>query len=553
MKGKRKVPVMAQMRMPFVEALEAYAKEKFVPFHTPGHKLGQGASPKLRAWLENSLPLDLGVMYALDDLHEPEGSLAEAQALAADLYGAEYTWFSINGTTALIEAMILGTVTADDEIIIPREAHRSVMGGLILSGAKPVYLPGCFDTRWGVTVGTTVEEVRAVIKAHPKAKAILLVYPNYYGIGIDIEEIVAEAHRHGLAVLVDEAHGAHLPFSEVLPIEALAAGADAVAQSTHKLAGSLTQTSMLHIQGKRLSKRRFTQAFQILQSTSPHYVFLASLDIARHQLAMEGDHLVGHAVQLAKKLRRELREIPGIAVPEQADFAQWGIKNFDCTKVMIDFSHLGLNGREAETRLRAKRIEVELIQANHVLVLITIGDTETSIAALVEAVREISDEVRAASIDGLSVSNQAYRAPGDAPDNTGRPVSVSLAENIVSKAWVQPDVKLYEAMDASDSIVRSGMALPEPVVRLTPREAFQSERRRIAWSEALGRISAETITYYPPGIPFLSAGEEITPAVLGYVKAQQVAGFVPNGAADKTLQTVLIVASPEAERETLHG
>ena len=248
-----------QTKQPFTEALEAYAKEHFVPFHTPGHKIGVGAPSLLKDWMGPALPYDLGVMYALDDLHEPEGCLKEAQELAADLYGADYTWFSINGTTAAIQTMIMGTVGEGDTVIIPREAHRSVIGGLMLSGAKPVYLEGRFDERWGVPLGTTPDEVRQVLTAHPEAKALVLTYPNYYGIAVHIKAIVDIAHERGVIVLVDEAHGPHLPFGDRLPIEALAAGADVVAQSTHKLTGSLTQTSMLHVKGHRVDVRNITR------------------------------------------------------------------------------------------------------------------------------------------------------------------------------------------------------------------------------------------------------------------------------------------------------
>ncbi|MDU1398095.1 MAG: aminotransferase class I/II-fold pyridoxal phosphate-dependent enzyme, partial [Veillonella parvula] len=302
-----------QEKMPFVEALESYKEQHFVPFHTPGHKIGVEAPQLLKNWMGPALPYDLGVMYALDDLHEPERELKEAQDLTAELYGADCCWFSINGTTALIEAMIMGTVGPDEIIIIPREAHRSVISGLVLSGAKPVYMDCDFDERWGIPLGVSLENAIKSMDAHPEAKAILLVYPNYYGVGIDIVNIIQEAHKRELIVLVDEAHGPHLPFSESLPIEATEAGADLVAQSTHKSVGSLTQTSWLLGQGKKIDKRRITQMHQMLQSTSPNYIFLASLDMARHQLATAGNDLVSRAVELSMYLREELNKISGIA------------------------------------------------------------------------------------------------------------------------------------------------------------------------------------------------------------------------------------------------
>lgn len=488
-----------QDKMPFVEALELYKDQHFVPFHTPGHKIGGEAPILLKDWMGPALPYDLGVMYALDDLHEPERELKEAQDLTAELYGAEYCWFSINGTTALIEAMIMGTVGPDETIIIPREAHRSVISGLVLSGAKPVYMDCNFDERWGIPLGVSLVNAIKTMEAHPEAKAILLVYPNYYGIGVDIVNIVKEAHKRGLIVLVDEAHGPHLPFSESLPIEAIEAGADLVAQSTHKSVGSLTQTSWLLGQGKKIDKRRITQMHQMLQSTSPNYIFLASLDMARHQLATEGKDLVRRAVELSAYLREKLNTIFGIATMEYTDI-QETIINYDSTKVLIDAKGLGLTGVEFEHLLRNHRIEVELVQANHVSVLITIGDTKESVDILIKAVRAVSDDVLR---------------------DSSRIRSIDVAG-------------LYEP--SSESAL-----LPEPQVCVTPRNAMYANREQVPLKEALHRIAGETIAYYPPGIPCVAVGEEISDSVLQYIENRKALGYVPNGADDMTLETIWVL------------
>ena len=485
--------------MPFVEALESYKEQHFVPFHTPGHKIGVEAPQLLKDWMGPALPYDLGVMYALDDLHEPERELKEAQDLTAELYGADDCWFSINGTTALIEAMIMGTVGPDETIIIPREAHRSVISGLVLSGAKPVYMDCQFDERWGIPLGVSLEDAVRTMEAHPEAKAILLVYPNYYGVGVDIVKIVKEAHKRGMIVLVDEAHGPHLPFSENLPVEAIEAGADLVAQSTHKSVGSLTQTSWLLGQGERINKRRITQMHQMLQSTSPNYIFLASLDMARYQLATEGKALISRTVELSLYLRHELNKISGITTMEYIDI-QERVVNYDCTKVLIDAKALGLTGIEFERMLREHCIEVELVQAHHVLVLITIGDTKASVDALIKAVKTVSDEVL----------NGSYTTDHSLEGNF----------NVLSK----------------DSAV-----LPEPVVRVTPRNAMYAEREQVPLSAALHRIAGETIAYYPPGIPCVAVGEVISESVLQYIENRKALGYVPNGADDMTLETIWVL------------
>ena len=488
-----------QERMPFVEALESYKEQHFVPFHTPGHKIGVEAPQRLKDWMEPALLYDLGVMYALDDLHEPEGELKEAQDLTAELYDADYCWFSINGTTALIEAMIMGVVGPDETIIIPREAHRSVISGLVLSGAKPVYMDCQFDDRWGIPLGVSEGDAIKTIDAHPEAKAILLVYPNYYGVGIDIVKIVKEAHKRGMVVLVDEAHGPHLPFSENLPVEAIAAGADLVAQSTHKSVGSLTQTSWLLGQGERINKRRITQMHQMLQSTSPNYIFLASLDMARHQLATVGEDLVSRTVALSLYLRNELHKIPGITTMEYRDIED-RVANYDCTKVLIDAKELGLTGVAFERMLREHRIEVELVQAHHVLVLITIGDTKESITALIQAVQAISDAV-------LSTSHESNKTPD---------------ENL-------------------QNLSKHSVVLPEPIVRVTPRNAMYANREQVRLQDALHRIAGETIAYYPPGIPCVAVGEVISESVLQYIENRKALGYVPNGADDMTLETIWVL------------
>ena len=488
-----------QERMPFVEALESYKKQHFVPFHTPGHKIGVEAPPLLKDWMGPALPYDLGVMYALDDLHEPEGELKEAQELTAELYGADCCWFSINGTTALIEAMIMGAVGPDETIIIPREAHRSVISGLVLSGAKPVYMDCQFDERWGIPLGVSLDDAVKTMDAHPEAKAILLVYPNYYGVGVDIVNIVKEAHKRGMIVLVDEAHGPHLPFSNILPIEAIAAGADLVAQSTHKSVGSLTQTSWLLGQGEKINKRRITQMHQMLQSTSPNYIFLASLDMARHQLATVGKELVSRTVELSLYLRNELKKISGITTMEYRDIKD-RVTNYDCTKVLIDAKELGLTGVVFEQMLRKQRIEVELVQAHHVLVLITIGDTKASVDALIKAVKTVSDEV----LHGSYTTN--YSLDGD-----------------------------------FDVLGKGSAVLPDPVVRVTPRNAMYAEREQVPLSAALHRIAGETIAYYPPGIPCVAVGEVISESVLQYIENRKALGYVPNGADDMTLETIWVL------------
>ena len=528
-----------QHRLPFVESLETYKQQHMVPFHTPGHKIGVGAPTLLTEWMGPALPYDLGLMYAIDDYHEPERELLEAQQLAAQAFGADHTWFSINGTSGAIQMMIMSAVKEGDSIIIPREAHCSVHNSLVLSGAKPIYMRGRFHQRWGIPVGVTTEEAIATMDAHPEAKAIVLVHPNYYGIGVDVKRIVEEAHERHMIVLVDEAHGPHLMPSLGMPAPALESGADLVAQSTHKLLGSLTQTSMLHGQGTHIDVNRIQRLQQILMSTSPNYIFLASLDMARHQWATEGQALMKQTLELARILRRALNEIPGIACPGHEDIE--GAFSFDETKIIIDAKNLGLTAQELERELRQHRIEVELMKAYHVLLLITIGDTETSIQQVIEAVQGISDmysyKLQGTIKDGRAHGEQHNIGLHDQNNNT--PLNVMNNKKDSTKHTVTNSV-IGDVYALNDSDAGAMETLPTPVVALSPRQAFYAEMEEIPLEEALGRISGETITYYPPGIPCLGVGETITEDVLTYIEQKQRDGYVPNGARDRQLKTILV-------------
>lgn len=534
-----------QNRLPFVESLEQYKEQHMIPFHTPGHKIGVGAPTLLTEWMGPALPYDLGLMYAIDDYHEPECELLEAQQLAAQAFGADHTWFSINGTSGAIQMMIMSAVKEGDSIIIPREAHCSVHNSLVLSGAKPIYMKGRFHPRWGIPVGVTAEEAIATMDAHPEAKAIVLVHPNYYGIGVDVKRIVEAAHERHMLVLVDEAHGPHLVPSLGMPVPALASGADLVAQSTHKLLGSLTQTSMLHGQGPRIDVDRIQRLQQILMSTSPNYIFLASLDMARHQWVTEGQSLMKGTLNLARTLRRALNEIPGIASPSVEDIE--GAFSLDETKIIIDAKNLGLTAQELERELRARHIEVELMKAYHVLLLITIGDTDTSIQQVLEAVQGISDMY----INTLKGTAQGCRAHEqqhntgllEQGNNTSFDVIHSTKNTIENS--IRDSVDDVHVTDDTNVDTSTMEALPTPVVALSPRQAFYAEMETIPLEEALGRISGETITYYPPGIPCLGVGETITEEVLAYMKQKQRDGYVPNGARDRQLQTILVCKDGE--------
>ena len=278
-----------QKKMPLVAAMLKYKKEQVYPFHTPGHKGGRGMEPLLAGELgAGALQMDVSLMAELDDIHCPEGCIAAAQTLAAQLYGSDRCFFAVNGTTQAIQAMLMTAVKPGGKVLIPRNAHRSVAGGLLLGDLEPVYVLPQFDAVFGINTQVTAGQVEEALQKDPSIKAVFLTSPNYYGQAADIKTIAQIAHKYGAALLVDEAHGPHLGFSELLPPSSMECGADACAQSTHKILGAMTQCSMLHVQGRRLDLKRAADVMSLLTTTSPNYLLMASLDAARFQLATGG-------------------------------------------------------------------------------------------------------------------------------------------------------------------------------------------------------------------------------------------------------------------------
>ncbi len=489
------MPAFSQEDTPLLAAMKRYVDDGVIPYHTPGHKQGKGMHPRLESIVGlPALALDLALMPELDDLHEPHGCIKAAQDLAAELYGADHSFFVVNGTTGGIYAMILTIAGPGDKIIVPRNAHRSIIGGVILNGAIPVFMNPEVDRELGLAMGVTPETVEEAVHRHPDAKGVLIINPTYYGVATDLRRIVDIVHDHNMPVVVDEAHGPHLHFSRRLPLQALDAGADICAQSTHKIVGALTQCSMVHCREGRVSVPRLKAMLQLVQSTSPNYILMASLDVARMQLATEGRELVERAVDLAAWARAEINMIPGLYCFGADKIGMPGVYGFDPTKVTVTVKGLGLRGAEAERILRNEYgVQVELSDMYNVLFLITMGDGEAEAQAMVAALQKL-----AANHSGkhdFSVVEDAY--------STGFP------------------------------------AVPEQV--LSPRQALFGHTKTIPFKQAAGRICAEIITFYPPGIPLLCPGERISEEVITYCQRLQEAGLHISGPEDYMLKTVKVV------------
>ena len=302
---------LSQYETPLFTGLVEHAKKNPVQFHIPGHKKGKGMDPEFREFIgENALSIDLINIAPMDDLHQPKGIIKQAQDLAAEAFGADHTFFSIQGTSGAIITMIMTVCQPKDKIIVPRNVHKSVMSAIILSGAIPIFINPEIDKNLGISHGITIDQVEKTLQEHPDAKGLLVINPTYFGIAADLKQIVDTAHSYNIPVLVDEAHGVHIHFHDELPLSAMQAGADMAATSVHKLGGSMTQSSILNIKEGLISVNRVQSILSMLTTTSTSYILLASLDAARRQLATKGREMLDKAIKLANYTRDAINEIP---------------------------------------------------------------------------------------------------------------------------------------------------------------------------------------------------------------------------------------------------
>ncbi|MBD2576559.1 aminotransferase class I/II-fold pyridoxal phosphate-dependent enzyme [Oscillatoria sp. FACHB-1406] len=486
------------MRMPFLEMLRSRAEQPDAPFYAPGHKRGRGISPELANWWgEAVFAADLPELPELDNLFAPEGVIEEAQTLAAKTFGAERTWFLANGSTCGIIAAILATCGPGDKIILPRNVHQSAIAGLILSGATPIFIAPEYDPALDLVLNITPEAVEAALKENSDVKAVLVVYPTYQGICCDLHAIAKLAHHHHIPLIADEAHGAHFAFHPDLPPSALAAGADISIQSTHKVLGAMSQASMLHLHSPptglcckaRIDAPRLSLALQLVQSSSPSYLLLASLDAARQQMAITGRALMEKTLALSDRAYREISQIPGLSVLESPASPQPGFFNRDATRLTVFTAALGLDGFTADEILRQQfHVTAELPLPQHLTFILSLGNDESDIEALIHAFGELARNPR----------EGAMLAPLPVP------------------------------------------SAPASAV-MTPRKAFFAPRETLPLEDAAGRISAELICPYPPGIPVLLPGEIVTKDAIDFLQQILALGGCITGCSDSTLKTIQVI------------
>jgi len=483
---------------PYADATLRYRAAGFTPFHTPGHKLGKGAPEKLRQLLGDAcLSVDVAMAGGVEDTRESTQLIRLAEDHAAEAWGADRAWFLVNGSSSGIHALMLALCGPGDTVIIPRNAHKSMLGGLIFTGADPAYMEPEIDRVWGIPLNVTPDDARRALAAHPQAKAIVVTSPTYNGFGADLRAIAKLAHEAGVPFVTDQAWGPHLRFCSLLPVDAMSAGADAAVVSTHKLISGITQTSVLMARAPRVNTDRLAGMVQLTQTTSPQVLMYASIDAARQQMATQGERLWSDAVELADRARGQLARIPGVRCLGREMLERDGVAEFDHTRLTISTCDLGHTGFQLESLLRDDyRVAVEAADPLNIVLNVTHGDSGADLNVVVAAFRDI-----------------AARSEGQAGAGGAAACSGLLARTPAFTRQV-----------------------------MTPRDAFFAPSTALPLARCAGLVSAEMVTPYPPGIPVLGPGEEISDEIVAYLQEGATVGLKVHGPEDRTLRTLRVVA-----------
>ena len=476
-----------QKSAPVYEALARFRRQRVVPFDVPGHKRGRGNPELVKLLGEQCVSLDVNSMKPLDNLCHPVSVIMEAEALAAEAFGAAHAYFMVGGTTSSVQSMVLTACKAGDKIIMPRNVHRSAINALVLCGAEPVYVNPDVDAHIGIALGMELSDLEKAIEAHPDAAAIFVNNPTYYGICSDLRSIVKLAHAHGMLVLVDEAHGTHLSFHEELPISAMEAGADMSAISMHKSGGSLTQSSLLLL-NDTVNPRYVEQVINLTQTTSASYLLLSSLDISRRNLALRGRESFEKVRQMAEYAREEINSIGGYYAYGKDLVNGRSIYDYDVTKLSVYTRDTGLTGIEVYDLLRDEYdIQIEFGDIGNILAYISIGDRIQDIERLVGALEDIK------------------------------------------RLYSKPVSRLHNAEYIT------------PIVAATPQKAFYAEKELLPIAQTPGRICGEFVMCYPPGIPILAPGEMVTEEIVDYILFAKEKGCSMQGPEDGTLERLNVL------------
>ncbi|MGN7403125.1 aminotransferase class I/II-fold pyridoxal phosphate-dependent enzyme [Cytobacillus praedii] len=466
---------MNQNRMPLFEKLKRHAEQNPVSFHVPGHKYGNLMTGDTESYYKELLRIDATEISGLDDLHSPEGVIKDAEGLLAQLYGVKRSFFLVNGSTVGNLAMIMAAVKENDMVLVQRNCHKSILNGIQLVKANPVFLGPVFDEDWGVAGGVSASIVKQAIEEYPHAKALILTYPNYYGMVNELEEIIKVAHDYRIPVLIDEAHGAHLIGGEYFPPSAIQLKADIVVQSAHKTLPAMTMGAYLHFNSELLSAEHVSSFLQILQSSSPSYPIMASLDIARNYLATFTDKDVEALRQKVTEFRNELQQIKEIRVLTY----KGGIG--DPLKVTIQ-STTSLSGYDLQKIFEKKGIYAEMADPYNVVLVFPLLKYGMEYP-LRDIITRFQSALESAAYTKVVKEKASYNSPH------------------ISKLALNAD------------------------------EQARLEKMKIPVEEAIGRICAQLIVPYPPGIPLLFPGEIIRADTIEHIKLLRASGarFQANG------------------------
>jgi len=483
----------AQPTAPYLEAVTAYGFRGSTRFHVPGHKGGEGADPGLRAALsDRALLLDVPLDIEGIDIGPSPTPYERAETLAAEAYGAARTWFLTNGATQGNHALCLALAPPDARVLLQRNSHASVIDGLVLSGGRPSFVAPEYHEELGMALAVTPAALERGLRAAPDARSAFIVSPTYYGMAADTRGCAEVAHAAGVALVVDNAWGAHFGFHRQLPESPLRLGADAVLTSTHKIVGSLAQSAMLHVSGSgRVDPDAIARAVRLVRSTSPSSLLFASLDAARRQLAVHGTALLERTLAAAQTARLAIDAVPGCEVVGGALVGRPGVAGWDPLRIVIDVRGTGCTGYEIAAALRDS-YDTYTELATHATVVLVLG--------------------------------------------LGQPVDP--LERLAHDFGYT--VRRISRPDAVAEIPRAPAAIgPEPAV--SPRDAFLGRGEAVPVEQAVGRISCESIAGYPPGVPALLPGERVTVEVVDYLRELTSVGARLHGASDPSFRTVLVL------------
>ncbi|MFI0352220.1 aminotransferase class I/II-fold pyridoxal phosphate-dependent enzyme [Actinomadura sp. 9N407] len=483
---------MDHSQAPVLDALAAYRHEGQTPFTPPGHKQGRGADPRAREILGDAVfGSDILAISGLDDRRSTHGVLERAQELMADAVHAEKTFFSTCGSSLSVKSAMLSVAGPDEKLLVGRDAHKSVVSGLILSGVRPIWVEPQWDPERHLAHAPSAETFAARFEEHPDARGALVTSPTPYGTCANLSAVADVCHRYGRPLIVDEAWGAHLPFHPDLPSWAMDAGADVCVTSVHKMGMGLEQGSVFHQQGSLVDPVVLKAREDLLGTTSPSVLLYAGLDGWRRQMMEQGRDLLQHALDLAERARTEIGRIPGLHVEREEFLGPGRAYDLDPLQIVIDLSGLGCSGYRAADRLReTHRVNLHLADHRRISAQITQADDKDTISDLLAALTYVSEH--AAELRG----GPAVRVPD--------PGELRLEQVTV------------------------------------PRDAFFGAAEHVPADRAVGRICAEMLTPYPPGIPAVLPGERLNEPALEYLRTGVAAGMVVPDAADPALDTVRV-------------